>query len=124
MRLTVDICAIAPRCNLEDHARRNGSNWAAIYSSLPQPVRARDSGDEGSVDVDANETKLRILSKMNDSSLSLPKVKIQIPLTKPEKTRTSEVTGTFPLVQWQNKTEERQSCYRVSLICFKKTLHS
>lgn len=75
MRLMVDICATAPRCTLEDLDRRNGSNWAALNSSLPQPVRVGDSGDEGSVYVDANGTKLRILSKMNDSSSSLPKVK-------------------------------------------------
>ncbi|KAK9268950.1 hypothetical protein L1049_000716 [Liquidambar formosana] len=80
MRSMVDICETAPRCTLEELDKRNGSSWATD-SSLPtqntevcalgkkqkvSPVYSEDNGDEGAVYIDANGTKLRILSKFNN----------------------------------------------------------
>ncbi|PSR85443.1 Dentin sialoprotein [Actinidia chinensis var. chinensis] len=85
MRLMVDIYETAPRCTLEDLDRRNGTNWA-MNSSFPtqenvecgegekqrvSQVNFKDKGDEGAVYIDANGTKVRILSKFNDASLVL-----------------------------------------------------
>ncbi|KAF5728508.1 hypothetical protein HS088_TW21G00656 [Tripterygium wilfordii] len=85
-RLMDDIYAMAPSCTLEELDRRNGTSWA-VSSALPaqeteklerksegkkqrvslvHPEDVGDVGDVGSVYIDANGTKLRILSKSND----------------------------------------------------------
>ncbi|XP_044490993.1 uncharacterized protein LOC123215019 [Mangifera indica] len=83
-RLMVDIYATAQRCTLEELDRRNGTSWASI-SNLPaqdsekldlpaevkrqrvSQVHPEDAGEVGEVYIDANGTKLRILSKSNDA---------------------------------------------------------
>ncbi|PKA50494.1 hypothetical protein AXF42_Ash013708 [Apostasia shenzhenica] len=84
-RLMKDIYANAPRCTLEDLDRRNGTCWATDVNMAVQKnievnaeaktptlsqVVARDEqrNDIGSVYVDSNGIKLRILSKVNDAS--------------------------------------------------------
>ncbi|KAJ7963474.1 Elongation factor G [Quillaja saponaria] len=83
-RLMVDIYATAQRCTLEELDRRNGTSWATV-SSFPvqnddksetfvQGKRQRVSlihpedtdDDVGAVYRDANGTKVRFLSKLND----------------------------------------------------------
>ncbi|XP_030548975.1 uncharacterized protein LOC115754155 [Rhodamnia argentea] len=85
IRLMVDIYTKAPRCTLEELDRRNGSNWAGV-SCLPRDAEPSAEGkkktlsvlngdganDAGAVYIDANGTKLRILSKFNDASLVSP----------------------------------------------------
>ncbi|XP_077217627.1 uncharacterized protein LOC143851999 [Tasmannia lanceolata] len=81
-RSMMDICATAPCCTLEELERRNGLSGAPDLSSstpadevqverkrqwVPQ-VDFMDDGNEGAVYVDSNGTKLRILSKFNNSS--------------------------------------------------------
>ncbi|XP_077221908.1 uncharacterized protein LOC143855712 [Tasmannia lanceolata] len=80
-RLMVDIYATAPHCTLEELERRNGLSRAIDLSSpIPndevQVERKRrqlvtvdfgDNGNESAVYIDSNGTKLRILSKFNDS---------------------------------------------------------
>lgn len=81
MRSMVDICATAPSCTLEELDRRNGSTWATDLS-LPSEATAvcdqgknqrvsrvcpEDTGDEGAVYIDANGTKVRILSKFSNA---------------------------------------------------------
>ncbi|KAL5972307.1 hypothetical protein ACLOJK_041560, partial [Asimina triloba] len=82
-RSMVDICATAPGCTLEDLDRRNGTNWAlesrmllmqngevrseSKRQRLPQ-VDFADDGEDCAVYFDSNGTKLRILSKFNDSA--------------------------------------------------------
>lgn len=86
-RLMVDIYATAKHCTLEELDRRNGTSWATV-SSLPtqdteklempaewkrqrvSQVHPEDSGDVGEVYIDANGTKLRILSKSNDAAVA------------------------------------------------------
>ncbi|XXG80232.1 hypothetical protein AAC387_Pa09g1151 [Persea americana] len=81
-RLMVDIYVTAPNCTLEDLDRRNGTNWAND-SKAPMPngeigvesKRQRmsqldvvdDVDDDRAVYVDSKGTKLRILSKFNDT---------------------------------------------------------
>ncbi|KAL3503700.1 hypothetical protein ACH5RR_038149 [Cinchona calisaya] len=83
----VEIYATAPYCTLEELDRRNGTNWATnsilpaqeIETSADQkkeglsPASLEETPDEGAVYIDANGTKVRILSKSNDPSV-LPKV--------------------------------------------------
>ncbi|XP_050236302.1 uncharacterized protein LOC126686306 [Mercurialis annua] len=82
-RLMVDIYCTAKPCTLEELDRRNGTSWATI-TSLPARENERtesgnegkrqkvstnhpeDVGDVGPVYIDANGTKLRILSKFDD----------------------------------------------------------
>uniref|UniRef100_A0A2P2KKY9 Uncharacterized protein n=1 Tax=Rhizophora mucronata TaxID=61149 RepID=A0A2P2KKY9_RHIMU len=82
-RLMVDIYATAQPCSLEELARRNGASWATA-SSLPTlgtqtlgtsgerkrhgvpPIHPEAPGDVGPVYIDANGTKVRILSKSSD----------------------------------------------------------
>ncbi|KAH7859528.1 hypothetical protein Vadar_002208 [Vaccinium darrowii] len=86
MRLMTDIYATAPYCTLEELDRRNGTNWA-LNTSFPTQenvdcveeekervalVNLKEKGDEGAVYIDANGTKVRILSKFNDASSSVP----------------------------------------------------
>ncbi|KAL9444825.1 hypothetical protein AB3S75_017916 [Citrus x aurantiifolia] len=84
-RLMVDIYATAKHCTLEELDRRNGTSWATV-SSLPtqdtekhempaewkrprvSQVHPEDAGDVGEVYIDANGTKVRILSKPNDAA--------------------------------------------------------
>lgn len=80
IRLMVDIYTKAPRCTIEELDRRNGSNWAGV-SCLPRDAEPSAEGkkktssavngdganDAGAVYIDANGTKLRILSKFNDA---------------------------------------------------------
>lgn len=84
-RLMVDIYATAKHCTLEELDRRNGTTWATV-SSLPtqdaemlempaewkrqrvSQIHPEDAGDVGEVYIDANGTKLRILSKSNDAA--------------------------------------------------------
>ncbi|CAK7323902.1 unnamed protein product [Dovyalis caffra] len=84
-RLMVDIYATAQYCTLEELDRRNGTNWATM-SSLPgqeteksdtpnegkkqrvSPIHPEDAGDVGPVYIDADGTKVRILSQFNDTS--------------------------------------------------------
>ncbi|XP_048227530.1 uncharacterized protein LOC8267943 [Ricinus communis] len=84
-RLMVDIYCTARPCTLEELDRRNGTSWATV-SSLPTQENDKtennnegkkqrvsmnypeDVGDVGPVYIDANGTKLRILSKLNDQS--------------------------------------------------------
>lgn len=91
-KLMVDIYTTAQHCTLEDLDRRNGSSWATSVSSFPtqdnehseMPVEEKrqrvssahpDDIDVGAVYVDANGTKVRILSKFDDApSPSVPKV--------------------------------------------------
>ncbi|XP_077237459.1 uncharacterized protein LOC143879146 [Tasmannia lanceolata] len=77
-----DIYATAPRCTVEELERRNGLSRAIGLNSSTstdevQAERKRqrlaqvdfvDDGNESAVYVDSNGTKLRILSKFNDSS--------------------------------------------------------
>ncbi|KAM1552935.1 hypothetical protein PS1_005722 [Malus domestica] len=89
-KLMVDIYTTAQHCTLEDLDRRNGSSWATSVSSFPTrdkksevPVEEKrrrvssvhpDDIDVGPVYVDANGTKVRILSKFDDApSPSVPK---------------------------------------------------
>ncbi|XP_044473381.1 uncharacterized protein LOC123201881 [Mangifera indica] len=83
-RLMVDIYSTARRCTLEELDRRNGTSWASI-SSLPaqdskkldvpaevkrqrvSQVHPEDASEVGEVYIDANGTKLRILSKSSDA---------------------------------------------------------
>ncbi|EOY11835.1 Uncharacterized protein TCM_030507 isoform 1 [Theobroma cacao] len=82
-RLMVDVYATAKPCTLEELDRRNGTSWATA-SNIPRqdserleisdegkkqrvsPIHPEDTGDVGAVYIDANGTKLRILSKFND----------------------------------------------------------
>lgn len=84
-RMMVDIYATAQYCTLEELDRRNGTNWATI-SSLPSqetekndtpnegkkqrmsPFHPEDASDVGPVYIDANGTKVRILSQISDQS--------------------------------------------------------
>lgn len=83
-RLMVDIYATAARCTLEDLDRRNGSSWALVSTVTAQdidkskmpaedkkqralPIHPDSAVDVGPVYIDANGTKLRILSKFNDA---------------------------------------------------------
>ncbi|CAI9088105.1 OLC1v1022348C1 [Oldenlandia corymbosa var. corymbosa] len=94
----VDIYATALHCTLEELDRRNGTNWANTKSSLPaqeneagsstadqkkkqarwlsSPANSLEENppDEGAVYIDANGTKVRILSKPADPSLVLKAV--------------------------------------------------
>ncbi|XP_016504059.2 uncharacterized protein LOC107822081 [Nicotiana tabacum] len=79
-RLMVDIYATAACCTLEDLDKRNGTNWASNPSlsvretevsaveklDKPPPVSHECTDNEGAVYIDANGTKVRILSKFND----------------------------------------------------------
>ncbi|OMO83841.1 hypothetical protein CCACVL1_11133 [Corchorus capsularis] len=82
-RLMVDVYATARPCTLEELDRRNGTSWAtatnvprqdyervATYvegkSQRVSPIHPEDTSDVGAVYIDANGTKLRILSKFND----------------------------------------------------------
>ncbi|XP_047314965.1 uncharacterized protein LOC124918934 [Impatiens glandulifera] len=84
MRLMVDIYVTARHCTLEELDRRNGTSWA----TRPMPIREEaidkshhkeeklsvskavvqkdNNSDDGEVYIDANGTKLRILSKSDD----------------------------------------------------------
>ncbi|GLT26450.1 hypothetical protein SLA2020_015130 [Shorea laevis] len=84
-RLMVDIYATAKHCTLEELDKRNGTSWATGFSMPVQnsekfeasderkkhvrasPVPLEDDADIGSVYIDANGTKVRILSKFNES---------------------------------------------------------
>ncbi|XP_068637711.1 uncharacterized protein [Aristolochia californica] len=80
-RSMVDICATAPRCTLEELERRNGLTRATDSSSAgpneeictenkrPRwgPTDFCDDGNDGAVYVDSSGTKIRILSRFNDS---------------------------------------------------------
>ncbi|PSS05986.1 Dentin sialoprotein [Actinidia chinensis var. chinensis] len=108
-RLVVDIYETAPHCTLEDLDRRNGTNWA-MNSRFPtqenvacgegekqrvSPVNFKDKGDEGVVYIDANGTKVRILSKFNDASL-VPKNEADLGPGKPLKGgRGSKLISTY-----------------------------
>ncbi|XVF33830.1 hypothetical protein REPUB_Repub18cG0004800 [Reevesia pubescens] len=83
IRLMVDVYATEKPCTLEELDRRNGTSWATA-SNISRPdferleicndgrkrrvstVSLGDTGNVGAVYVDANGTKLRILSKFND----------------------------------------------------------
>ncbi|KAJ8754957.1 hypothetical protein K2173_015469 [Erythroxylum novogranatense] len=81
-KLMVDIYATAQQCTLEELDRRNGRNLSTA-SNLPtmdaecsegrkhrvSPINPQDVGDVGPVYIDANGTKLRILSKPSDPAL-------------------------------------------------------
>lgn len=90
-RLMVDVYATAKPCTLEELDKRNGTNWATPSNISRQDferleicdegkrqrvslINPEDStSDVGAVYVDANGTKLRILSKSNDvPSVSKP----------------------------------------------------
>jgi hypothetical protein len=101
-KLMVDIYVTAARCTLEELDRRNGRSWATI-SSLPtrdsdnsempdegkkqrmSPVHTPDTGDVGAVYIDANGTKLRILSKFNEAPSVTHEVAEDIGTRKPWK---------------------------------------
>ncbi|XWS11454.1 hypothetical protein CRYUN_Cryun38cG0084200 [Craigia yunnanensis] len=86
IRLMSDVYATAKPCTLEELDRRNGTSWATA-SNIPRqdserleisgegkkkrvsPINPEDIGDVGAVYIDANGTKLRILSKFNDVPL-------------------------------------------------------
>lgn len=82
-RLMVDIYATALRCTLEDLDRRNGTTFA-VYPSFPaeemdgcadnKNENLDKTCDEGAVYIDANGTKLRILSKFNDGEAGCSRV--------------------------------------------------
>ncbi|XVF70992.1 hypothetical protein PTKIN_Ptkin11bG0206400 [Pterospermum kingtungense] len=89
-RLMVDVYATAKPCTLEELDKRNGTSWATPSDISGQDferleirdegkkqrvplINPEDTGDVGAVYVDANGTKLRILSKFNDvPSVSKP----------------------------------------------------
>ncbi|GMJ11610.1 hypothetical protein HRI_004830200 [Hibiscus trionum] len=79
----VDVYATAKPCTLEELDRRNGRCWATASNILNQDsgrleisdegkkqrassINPKDAGDVGAVYVDANGTKIRILSKSTD----------------------------------------------------------
>lgn len=83
MRLMVDIYVTARHCTLEELDRRNGRSWATRPMPVPEEVIRKaheekkhpvskaavqrdNSSDDGEVYIDANGTKLRILSKSDD----------------------------------------------------------
>ncbi|KAK1316182.1 hypothetical protein QJS10_CPA05g02157 [Acorus calamus] len=82
-RLMADIIVTAPRCTLEYLDRRNGSNWAldptlvapsnVVCTENKRPKLIPEDIDEdvaeGAVYVDANGTKIRILSELNDAPI-------------------------------------------------------
>lgn len=84
-----DIYATAQPCTLEELDRRNGTSWAVV-STLPapdindfasQPIsdeprnqKVDNAGEVGPVYIDANGTKLRILSKLGTESQPVLKV--------------------------------------------------
>nr|GME16785.1 uncharacterized protein LOC109178111 [Ipomoea batatas]GME21562.1 uncharacterized protein LOC109178111 [Ipomoea batatas] len=87
-RLMVDIYETALRCTLEDLDRRNGTTFA-VYPSFAaeemdgcadnktenlSPMNLDKTCDEGAVYIDANGTKLRILSKFNDGEAGCSRV--------------------------------------------------
>ncbi|KAG7954071.1 hypothetical protein I3843_12G141800 [Carya illinoinensis] len=101
MRLMVDIYAMAARCTLEELDRRNGTSWATVSrlptqdndkSEMPAegnkqkmlPVNTADTGDVGTVYIDASGTKLRILSKF-DGGPSASQVAKDLGARKPSK---------------------------------------
>ncbi|KAG8661478.1 hypothetical protein MANES_01G007100v8 [Manihot esculenta] len=82
-KLMVDIYRTAPACTLEELDRRNGTSWATVPSfpteetektettnegkkQTVSQIHPEDVGDVGPVYIDANGTKLRILSKLSD----------------------------------------------------------
>lgn len=85
MRSMADIYETALHCTLEELDRRNGTNWAS-NSSMPPAQETQisahkhdggfsppsnnsdESPNQSAVYIDANGTKLRILSKFNDPS--------------------------------------------------------
>ncbi|KGN55983.1 uncharacterized protein LOC101208094 [Cucumis sativus] len=92
-KLMVDIYATARTCTLEELDRRNGTAWASLSGLPAQDIEncqinggkkqkvMPDHPDEddignnaGAVYIDANGTKLRILSKFNSPPSNLPKV--------------------------------------------------
>ncbi|KAL2923897.1 hypothetical protein RDABS01_015388 [Bienertia sinuspersici] len=86
VRLMTDICATALCCTLEDLDRRNGTHWATNedfpLEDADVPTKQKNIGkssrhinnvDDGSVYIDSSGTKIRILSKLNDTP-SLSKV--------------------------------------------------
>ncbi|KAI4320867.1 hypothetical protein MLD38_034306 [Melastoma candidum] len=89
-RLMVDIYETAKRCTVEELNRRNGLACtnslimdAPTVDAVPgekgwpgrQMVRAGDPNDDGAVYIDANGTKLRILSKFSDASTESGSIK-------------------------------------------------
>ncbi|XP_009794419.1 uncharacterized protein [Nicotiana sylvestris] len=94
-RLMVDIYTTAACCTLEDLDRRNGTNWASNPSlcvrdtevsaveklDKPPPVSHECTDNEGAVYIDANGTKVRILSKFSDEQPQSSKL-INDPLQK------------------------------------------
>ncbi|KAK8519782.1 hypothetical protein V6N13_031732 [Hibiscus sabdariffa] len=85
-KMMVDVYATAKPCTLEELDRRNGTCWAAASNIINQAsgrleisdegkkqrassINPKDNGDVGAVYVDANGTKIRILSKSNDVPL-------------------------------------------------------
>ncbi|XP_019183187.1 PREDICTED: uncharacterized protein LOC109178111 [Ipomoea nil] len=88
-RLMVDIYETALSCTLEDLDRRNGTTFA-VYPSIAvaeetdgcadnktenlSPMNLDKTCDEGAVYIDANGTKLRILSKFNDGEAGCSRV--------------------------------------------------
>ncbi|GAB4845836.1 hypothetical protein Ancab_024840 [Ancistrocladus abbreviatus] len=83
MRLMADIYATAQCCTLQDLDQRNGTNWAMEINVHAQAANAtaegkiqtssstciQDGVNDGAVYVDANGTKIRILSRSYDASL-------------------------------------------------------
>lgn len=83
MKSMVEIYVTAAPCTLEELDRRNGTNWATnsilpaqeVSTSVDQkkegssPTNLEETPDEGAVYIDANGTKVRILSKSNDPSV-------------------------------------------------------
>ncbi|KAJ4849254.1 hypothetical protein Tsubulata_012943 [Turnera subulata] len=82
-RLMVDIYATARHCTLEELDQRNGTSWATVsrlpaHQEEPEKVETCNegkkqkpevaAGDVGPVYIDSSGTKVRILSKLNDSS--------------------------------------------------------
>ncbi|KAK1293649.1 hypothetical protein QJS10_CPB17g00289 [Acorus calamus] len=82
-RLMADIIATAPCCTLEYLDRRNGSNWAldptlvapsnVVCTENKRPEDIDEDVAEGAVYVDANGTKIRILSELNDAPIATVK---------------------------------------------------
>ncbi|KAF9667216.1 hypothetical protein SADUNF_Sadunf16G0309900 [Salix dunnii] len=82
-RLMVDIYATAQYCTLEELDRRNGTSWATMSNFPAQEtqkndapnegkkqrvstIHPEDAGDVGPVYIDADGTKVRILSQFDD----------------------------------------------------------
>lgn len=136
-RLMVDIYATAKSCTLEDLDRRNGTNWASNPTSSVReitevpaveklektpPVNLENTANEGAVYIDANGTKLRILSKFNDEQTPSSKP-VNDPL--PKKMVDGDKRSKFILTKKRKKHHKLlKSASHTKRFCLSKPDHS